>query len=236
MLYLFLFPPINTLLLNLNDGLREHLFANVGVLGKVNPFSPLSFDCLSPIYVEPLPSVYSLIGGDGATDVIPLFGVTFPGNGLVKGSDGGGIIDVDWWLLILDKIPRELFGLSLGANKFAVDAATLINAFTGPELKFDGLLGAAISFALDASLKFCRSPDGVEPATEDDWWGWWYWIRGAIGEIIDDMARFNLLPVGVLLKLNARFTCKDINYIFLWRYIYWYEDGVYVLTYDLISL
>jgi hypothetical protein len=31
-------------------------------------------------------------------------------------------------------------------------------------------------------------------------------MRGAIGEIMDDIARFNLLPLGVLLKLNARFT------------------------------
>jgi hypothetical protein len=42
-----------------------------------------------------------------------------------RGIDGGGIIDVDWWCLILDKMPRELLGLSLGAAKFAVDIEVL---------------------------------------------------------------------------------------------------------------
>jgi hypothetical protein len=81
--------------LNLNDGLREHLFTNVGVLGKVNPFSPLSFDCLSPLCVEPLLSVRSPLGDEATIDVIPLLGVPFAGKELTNGIDGGGIIDVD---------------------------------------------------------------------------------------------------------------------------------------------
>jgi hypothetical protein len=121
-----LFPPINALLLNLKDGLREHLFNNVGVLGKVNPLSSISLDCLVLLGGASLLLTWSPFGDDATIDAIPLLGVPFAGKEVVSGIDGGGIIDVDWWCLILDKIPRELFGLSLGANKFAVDAEVLL--------------------------------------------------------------------------------------------------------------
>ena len=118
-------PPINALLLNLKDGFREHLFSNVGVLGKVNPLSTLSLDCLCLVSVPSLLSIWSPFGDDATIDAIPLLGVPFAVKEVVSGIDGGGIIDADWWCLILDRIPRELLGLSLGANKFAVDAEVL---------------------------------------------------------------------------------------------------------------
>lgn len=120
MIYYFLLPPINALLLNLNEGLLEHLLTNVGVLGNVKPLSPLSSECLLPLNVDVLPSKWSPLGDDATIDVTPLLGVTLPGYD-DGGIDGGGIIDVDWWCLILDSNPRELLGLSLGAIKFAVD-------------------------------------------------------------------------------------------------------------------
>ena len=96
--HLFLLPPINALLLNLNDGLRETLLISVGVFGKVNPFPPLlSVDCLSPplkLFLGILPSIWSPLGDEAtAIDAIPLLGVPFEGK---TGIDGGGIIEVDW--------------------------------------------------------------------------------------------------------------------------------------------
>ena len=133
----------------------------------------LSVDCLSRLWFDQLPSVWSTLGDEATIDVIPLFGVPFAGKELTTGIDGGGIIDVDWWCLALDKIPRELFGLSLGASRFAVDAEMLFAGLRGPELSRTGLTAAFNKFAHDASLRFCRSPDGVEPDADDDGWGWW---------------------------------------------------------------
>ena len=89
MIYYFLLPPINALLLNLNEGLLEHLLTNVGVLGNVNPLSPLSSECLLPLNVDVLPSKWSPLGDDATIDVTPLLGVTLPGYD-DGGIDGGG--------------------------------------------------------------------------------------------------------------------------------------------------
>jgi len=65
-------------------------------------------------------------------------------------------------------------------------------------------------FVQEASLRFCKSPDGVDAALLVAPWWWLEEVlsRWAIGEIIDETARFNRFPVGVLLKLKARFTYK----------------------------
>ena len=133
----------------------------------------MSVDCLSPLWFDQLPSVWTTLGDEATIDVIPLFGVPFAGKDLTTGIDGGGIIEVDWWCLALDKIPRELFGLSLGTSRFAVDAETLVVGLAGPELSRIGLTTAFNKLAHDASLRFFRSPDGVEPDADDDGWGWW---------------------------------------------------------------
>ena len=140
--------------MNLNDGLLEHLLTKVGVLGKVNPFSPLSLDCLFPFIVDALLSNKSPLGDEATIDVIPLFGVPFPGKEEVSGIDGGGIIDVDWWCLNLDKILRELLGLSLGACKFAVDTELVVGRSGCPELSTAACVLGLNRLAHEASLRF----------------------------------------------------------------------------------
>ena len=55
----------------------------------------------------------------------------------------------------------------------------------------------------EARRRFWRSLEGVEEAIR------WLGLVEDRGEIMEDTARFNRLLVGVLLKLNARFTCKS---------------------------
>ena len=54
----------------------------------------------------------------------------------------------------------------------------------------------------EANRRFWRSLEGVEEAIR------WLGLVEDSGEIMDETARFNRLLVGVLLKLNARPTCK----------------------------
>jgi len=144
------------------------------------------FGKMKPSAVGLMFSLY-ILAGDGdrqedeaatpAIDAIPRSGVPAPG-----GIDGGGIMEAEeakW--PIPPMLIRELLGLS------KLGGAGICPLFCS-------------RFVQDASRKFWRSPLGVVLP------GLAMLLVGLMGEIMEDMARFKRLPVGVLLKLKARFT------------------------------
>ena len=62
-----------------------------------------------------------------------------------------------------------------------------------------------IKLVHEANRRFCKSLEGVELAIR------WLGLVEDRGDIMEETARFKRLLVGVLLKLNARFTWKEHN-------------------------